>query len=142
MKNKSSSFSADNVINKKVNDIVSTFDNSTLFESEIEDTDFKGVFLATLMFSNIGKLDILSKQTLIKPRDIKKIRDYNIKGEVNVFREGFYRLDLSYCILLYKRYNCIDGVLYLGHLLEKNVQSRILLLEERQQYLEEQMKLL
>jgi len=134
--------SADIIVNKKIEDLISTFDSSTLFNSEIEDSDFKGVFLATMMFLDVETLEILSDKTLLIIRDIKKIRNYNLKGKIDTFREGFYKIDLQYCILLYKRYNCIDGVLFLGHLLKKNIKSRIMLLEERQQYLEEQIKLL
>jgi len=109
-------------------------------ESNIDLSQFKGLLLLKYLYNDPTKIHILqgSENTTFEDKD--KIRNWIITDNKYEISSGHYRIDLESYIIIFRLYNYIDGVVLLGHFLERNSLSRINLLEIGQQYLTEKLQ--
>lgn len=120
--------------------------SSLLFSSEnenipiIKDTAFKGIFLAKLLFSNVNRLCVLNGREKLDNGDVKKIKEWVLQEEKIEFQDDFYRIDLNNYIILFRLYYFKNGIVLLGHFLERTFNSRMMLLEMRNEYLTQQIQ--
>lgn len=95
---------------------------------------FNRIFLAQYYFTS-DKLKILSSTNFLLNRDIELINNIN-NEDLEFYNREFYKLCLVNKNLYYRRYSCIDGVIFLGTILNKEEEVKEFDLKNIQYYLE------
>ena len=109
-------------------------------ESLLRNMHFECLFIARMLYKDTNKLCIMNGDELLNKTDIDRIKTWLMHEEKFEFKDGYYRIDLDSHILMTKLLNYEIGVVLIGHLLKRNTESRIMLLEMRNKYLAEQLQ--
>ncbi len=109
---------------------------------DLNEGQFRGLFIAKGIISNLNniELEIMKGNYKLSDYDKKEIENWLSFKEKKEYSNTFYRLDLETYILIFQMHINFKERLLLGHFLEKNLESRLILLELRQQYLEEKIE--
>lgn len=95
---------------------------------------FKGVVIVKIYPE--GDIKITCKDPIkITEEDKKKIHDWLQLDTKEIYSNGHHRLDLENYIILFKIYTFNKNRLFVGHVVDNSIISRIELLEARQEYL-------
>ena len=128
----------DEQVMENIRFLVTDFNND---EEDFKEGLFKGLFIARNFFSYINgdELVIIKGRNKLTEKDINKLKEWLKSKDKKEFRDNYYRLNMDSYILIFQMHNYSDNIILLGHFLENSLESRLLLLELRQQYLEEQL---
>lgn len=101
---------------------------------------FRKLFIIYISMKNTD-IEVVYGDNLFEKKDLEKIRNWLFNESHKVYKDDFFRLDLNDYILFFKKYLDEDNKeLYLvGHMIDQSIMSRLLFLELRQDYLEEQL---
>lgn len=110
-----------------------------IFDTEIIDAEelgnrFKGVVIVKIYPE--GDIKITCKNPIqITKEDKEKINNWLKLDTREIYTNGHHRIDLENYIILFKIYTFNKNRLFVGHVVDNSIISRIELLEARQEYL-------
>jgi len=117
--------------------IESLVSGAGLNSSEYEDTiptSFRGMFILKIYPEGDMKCNS-SVPACVTENDERRIKEWISDPNRCYFFEDYYRVDLEKYIFIFKMYSFNRNKMFIGHVLSKTIQTRIMLIELQQTFL-------